>query len=153
MSDLYIVSTLSNDQCYKDYVITANVAKAVFSKTINGGAGIPSKKRKKYADGIRPWGDQVELMHTTVWIPNANSTQVTEEELEKLKNIPAFKRHLDKGFLQIVGKDLREYDKVSKVAANMKKNDGSHQYVENDERIKELGLIDETDGTMTFEIK
>ena len=55
--------------------------------------------------------------------PRGVATRVTDEELEFLESLDAFKRHRDRGFLK-VDKSNKEKD-IASVVVDMQKKDGS----------------------------
>jgi len=103
-----IISTATADTDYVLYNRTdTNAVPVIAGKVrVKGGANLAKGRRGQ------------SLQDET---PLAGQTVVSNEQLEFLKNDPAFQRHLSRGFLAIIGGT----DKVEKVVKNMTPKDRS----------------------------
>ena len=102
----YILSKLSNSQCYTQYVKGVNDINNVCEKVvIKGGADVINKK--------------------TLETPNGVVTEITKEQLEILKQNKDFNRHVENGFISIIENKISE-DKKEEKAVEMPK-DNSRQ--------------------------
>lgn len=102
----YILSKLANSQCYTQYVKGVNDINNVCERIfIKGGADVINKK--------------------TLDTPNGVVTEVTNEQLDILKQNADFNRHLENGFVSIIENKISE-DKTEEKAAIMPK-DNSRQ--------------------------
>lgn len=102
----FIISKLSNSQCYTQYakgVNGINNAKEVVE--IKGGADVINKR--------------------TLETPQGVVTEVTKDQLEILKQNADFNRHLENGYLTIIDNKLSE-EKTEEKAVKMPK-DNSRQ--------------------------
>ncbi len=98
----FILSKLSNTQCYTQYVKGVNgINNAVETVVIKGGADVINKK--------------------TLETPNGVVTEVTEQQLDILKQNKDFNRHVEAGFIAIIEHKPSE-DKVEEKAAKMPKD-------------------------------
>lgn len=112
----YIVSKASQDIEYCDWVKGRN---GLFTKKlsviIKGGANVINKK--------------------TMETPNGVVTEVTAEELKFLEGNSAFKRHKERGFMEICKTESdakKKADKANKDENGDKKKDGSAQLTKED---------------------
>lgn len=104
----YIYSTLASNTRYATYQDTASDMPVIASSiTIRGGAGVADK-------------------HFIT--PRGAVTEVTDAELEALKNNTVFKRHVERGFIVI---DTKKQD-VEKVVSEMEARDNSAPVVPQD---------------------
>lgn len=102
----YILSKLANSQCYVKWAKGANGINNIAAKVeIKGGADVINKK--------------------TLETPRGVVTEVTEAELELLKENPDFNRHLENGFITIIDNKPSE-EKIEEKAEAMPK-DASRQ--------------------------
>ena len=102
----YILSKLSNSQCYTQYVKGVNDINNVCERVfIKGGADVINKK--------------------TLETPNGVVTEVTNEQLDILKQNVDFNRHLENGFISVIENKITE-DKKEEKAVEMQK-DNSRQ--------------------------
>ena len=107
---MYVVSRASQDNEYIIWETTPNgLKKAKKSVIIKGGANVLDRK--------------------TMTTPNGVLTEITDEEYEILKECPAFQRHLDKGFVEVV-KEEKKARETSKKKSD--KKDGSAQLTPED---------------------
>lgn len=102
----YILSKLSNTQCYTQYVKGVNdINNVVETVVIKGGADVINKK--------------------TLETPNGVVTEVTEQQLDILKQNKDFNRHVELGFITVIEHKPSE-EKVEEKAIEMPK-DNSRQ--------------------------
>jgi len=107
---MFIVSRASQDNEYVVWETTTNGQKAV-KKTIliKGGANVLDKH--------------------TMTTPNGVVTEISDEDYEILKEHTAFKRHLSRGFMEVM-KEEKKARKLSKEKTD--KKDGSAQLTPKD---------------------
>ncbi len=105
----YVYSTATNAGTYVEYEKNASNELAIAKKWPNG------KPMKVNING----GHGVANKH--FFTPKGVVTQVTDDEMEMLLRNPAFKRHMDKGFMTYDKKNVAP----EKKAANMAQKDGS----------------------------
>ena len=105
----YVYSTATCSGAYVEYhPMSDGASHAVVRKkvVINGGHGV---------------AQQNGTMMGAIYTPRGVVTQVSDEDLEFLERNPAFRRHVDRGFLVV---DSKKVDPEKK-AANMAQADGS----------------------------
>lgn len=107
-SKYYVYSTLANSNLYTDYVEGPNgLPREGETILIKGGAGVANRM------GVAPFGVM---------------TEVTSEQVEKLKKNEHFAAHMERGFIQI--RESKEDEE--KVAGDMTNRDESAQLTEQD---------------------
>lgn len=112
----YIISRLSNSQCYTQWVKGVNNINQIVSKiVVKGGADVINKK--------------------TLETPKGVVTEVTKEELEILRQNCDFQKHLENGFIDIIDNKPSE-EKVEEKSKKLKK-DNSRQRTKKDFKNKE----------------
>lgn len=105
----YILSSLTNDQLYTQWIKNGNVLSVGKQILIYGGANVSNRK--------------------TLITPNGVSTEVSDEDLAILKTIPCFIDHLEKGYLKIM--NVSKY-KAQDEAEKMDNKDKSAQVTPED---------------------
>jgi hypothetical protein len=116
----YVYSTATADNTYVEYHPPAGEGSMRNIKrrmTIRGGAGLPAKR--------------------TLITPYGLATEVTDDGLAWLLTLPAFQRHMERGFITH-SKTKKDADKM---AATMTQRDGSAQLVPNDFSDAELAKL------------
>lgn len=104
----FVTSKLAAPVNYTFYELGANkINRAVDTITINGGADVINKK--------------------TLDTPSGVVTELTDEQLDKLKTHPVFKEHLQNGYITIVSTEKE----AKKVEADLKE-DNSKQLTPKD---------------------
>lgn len=105
----YVYSTLTCDNEYAAYVKTGDreQQRVTHSVLIKGGHGVINKN---------------------FLTPQGVATEVSDEDLEFLKGVPAFQEHEQRGFITYDKKKVE----TEKVAVNMKGRDKSAQIVPSD---------------------
>ncbi|UNY40212.1 hypothetical protein KLEP174_gp08 [Pseudomonas phage vB_PcuM_ KLEP17-4] len=111
MADLYVYSTLSNDQRYVSYT--------------SGASGVPKPESSIFIAG------QANLMNKHFVTPRGVATKVTAEQLAELRNNDLFKLHMKNGFITVSESKMD----AEIVAADMEGRDQSAPIVEQDEEI------------------
>ena len=122
----YIISKLANAQCYTQWVKGVNNINQLVSKVeIKGGADVINKK--------------------TLETPQGVVTEVTEQQLEILKQNCDFQKHFKNGFLTIIENKPSE-EKVAEKAEKLKK-DASKQKTKKDyQNKKDIKPIENEDN-------
>lgn len=111
MADLYVYSTLSNDQRYVSYS--------------TGASGVPKPESSIFIAG------QANLMTKHFVTPRGVVTKVTAEQLAELRNNDLFKLHMANGFITV--SEAKQDAEI--VAADMEGRDQSAPIVEQDDEI------------------
>lgn len=107
----HVISTLSNDQDYRNYEKSANDLPIVVSNVvIKGGANV-----------AKVTGSHIFAT------PHGISTKITGEQLAQLEKNSEFCAHRDRGFLKVVNMS----GDAEKIAKDMKAADGSAQRTPN----------------------
>lgn len=105
----YVYSTATNSGTYVEYEENSSNELSIPKKWPNGQ---PMKVTIRGGHG---------LADKYLFTPKGVVTQVSDEEMELLLRNPAFKRHIDRGFMTY---DKKKIDPAKK-AANMAQKDGS----------------------------
>ena len=111
MADLYVYSTLSNDQLYVNYKTDAS--------------GVPKPESQVFIAG------GANLMNKHFVTPRGVATKVTAEQLAELRGNDMFKLHMANGFITV--SESKQDAEV--VAADMTGRDQSAPIVEQDEEV------------------
>jgi hypothetical protein len=121
MSNVYIVSTMTNSMSYRTYrtIGPENPEKGPrivtpvneLTITIRGGANRPSQKLG--------FGDQSnDLNGNMLWTARGVVTTITEDQYERLKDHHLFKKHLAKGLVEVVNRDISgDHKAVAKIVS------------------------------------
>lgn len=100
---IYVLSKLSNSQCYTKWAKGTNGINQIVEKVlIKGGADVINKK--------------------TLETPSGVVTEITETQLEILKENPDFQRHCENGFISYYSTKIDEEKKEEKAAEMAKDN-------------------------------
>jgi hypothetical protein len=122
-SNVYIVSTMTNSVSYRTYLTIGNpnpekgprIVTPINEKTITikGGANRPSQKTG--------FGDQqTDINGNMLWTARGVVTSISEEDYERLKDHWLFKKHLLKGLVEVVNRNIEgNYAAVKAIVANM----------------------------------
>lgn len=122
----FVISTATNDAYYPEYA--------------PGGADLPVIKRKVLIKGGANRGGK--HLHT----PHGVATEVSEDDLEFLKAHPAFKRHVEKGFLTVV--ESKKEPEADKVALDMTPKDASAPRTPDDYPQEKKPVVGDPDGKL-----
>lgn len=107
---MFIVSRASQDNEYVVWETTPNgLKRCQKSVIIKGGANVLDRK--------------------TMETPNGVITEITDEEWAILQECPAFQRHLEKGFMEVMKEEKKAREESKKKSD---KKDGSAQLTPND---------------------
>lgn len=107
---MFIVSRASQDNEYVFWGSTANGMRTVKkSILIKGGANVMDK--------------------TTMTTPNGVVTEISDEDWEALKEHSAFKRHMERGFVEVMQEEKKARESSKKKST---KKDGSAQLTPKD---------------------
>jgi hypothetical protein len=131
MSDVYIVSTMSESVSYRTYSFIGNAHETKNQSLlpvphpdpviIRGGANKPSLKGG--------FGDANEDINGNIlWTPKGVVTKLSAEDYERVKDHWLFQKHLKGGYLSVLERDVSGNHKaVSRVASDMTEQDPSKQ--------------------------
>lgn len=131
MSNVYILSTMTNSMSYRVYrtiglenpekgprIVAPINAETI---TIRGGANRPSQRLG--------FGEQHQDINGNVlWTARGVVTSITEEQYEKLKGHWLFQKHIQKGLMEVVNRDIsNDHKAVARIARDMTATDGHAQ--------------------------
>jgi hypothetical protein len=118
---VFVLSTMTNSVNYRVYRLVGDLPTPIDSVTIHGGAGIPSIKSG--------FGDMnADGEGSPMWTAAGVVTPVSDAKYAMLKDHELFKKHLDRGHLKVVNKDITDNHKeVKKQVATMEQKDGHAQ--------------------------
>jgi hypothetical protein len=131
MSNVYILSTMTNSMSYRVYRTIGlenpekgpRIVAPVNSETITirGGANRPSQKLG--------FGEQHEDINGNVlWTARGVVTSITAEQYERLKAHWLFQKHVEKGLMEVVNRDISgDHKAVARVARDMTASDNQAQ--------------------------
>lgn len=119
----FILSKLANSQCYTKWATGPNgINQLVAEVKINGGADVINKK--------------------TLDTPNGVVTEVSDNDLDLLKQNHDFLQHLEKGYLTIIDSRISD-DKAQEKAAAMTKDKSRQKTPKDFKRTKKVKPVDE----------
>lgn len=113
---VYILSTMTNSVRYRTYDTTRKDAPRPIGKDIfiQGGKGLASE-RSGFGDK-----ETCKVSGNPVWTAQGFVTPITEADYERLQHQPTFKRHLERGLLKVLNKDISEnHGAITKETRNM----------------------------------
>ncbi|USN16334.1 hypothetical protein PLUTO_00180 [Luteibacter phage vB_LflM-Pluto] len=123
MSDnVYVVSTMTNAVSYCSWETVGNLPRIKRKITIAGGAGLPSIRSG--------FGDMsADGEGTPMWTAAGVVTPIPRDAYERfLKDHPTFIKHVAKGYVQVMDKDITGNHKaVKKIVSGMESHDGFAQ--------------------------
>lgn len=127
----YVLSTMTSNVAYNtyNYIGDLPVPDPALKIRIFGGTGIPSNTS---GFGI----PSKSLDGTPLWTPAGMITPITDEQYERLKDHPIFKKHYDAGFVKFVDHDISGSHKLIEKAVGTMKRDGFQQHTK--DSIKEV---------------
>lgn len=117
----FILSTMTNSVSYGFYNHVADLPVIRDKVTIKGGTGLPSLR-----SGFGEAGRDGE--GAPIWTAEGIITPLPDERYDLVKDHPLFKKHLDKGYIKVLAKDISENHKeIKKQVADMTRRDGFAQ--------------------------
>lgn len=131
MSNVYILSTMTNSMSYRTYRTIGlenpekgpRIVAPINSETITikGGANRPSQRLG--------FGEQHQDVNGNVlWTARGVVTSITEEQYEKLKGHWLFQKHVAKGLVEVVNRDISgDHKAVARIARDMTPADNQAQ--------------------------
>lgn len=125
---VYVLSKMTNAVSYRNYRMVGDVngkqgplPVPTDTVIIRGGADRPSQKGG--------FGESAEDINGNVlWTPRGVVTKLTDDEYERVKEHWLFKKHMEGGYLAVVGSDVVDnHKKVTKIVEDMEGQDPSAQ--------------------------
>lgn len=111
---VYILSTMTNNVRYADYDTSVKDAPRIKQSVfIQGGKGIASERSG--------FGDQeTGIGGSPIWTAQGFITPITDAQYEMLKDHKVFKRHIERGLLRVVNRDITDnHGAITKETRNM----------------------------------
>lgn len=131
MSNVYILSTMTNSMAYRVYRTIGlenpekgpRIVAPINEETIviRGGANRPSQKLG--------FGEQHQDVNGNVlWTARGVVTSVTEDQYERLSKHWLFQKHLEKGRVEVINRDISgDHKAISRIALDMAPTDNHAQ--------------------------
>lgn len=113
---VYILSTMTNSVRYRTYDTTKPDAPRPIGKDIfiQGGKGLASE-RSGFGDK-----ETCEISGNPIWTAQGFVTPISDSDYERLKIQHTFKRHLERGLVKVVNRDISEnHGAITKEARDM----------------------------------